>query len=41
MKPIFALSGVALVTLGAYFEFGPYALMAVGIFLVAEAKFIK
>lgn len=41
MKETLALSGVALLTLGAYLQFGPITLMIAGAFLLLEAKLLK
>ena len=41
VKSIIALSGLAVFTVGSYLQFGPIALMGIGLFLILEAKFIK
>ena len=41
MKETLALSGVVLLTIGAYLQFGPNALMIAGAFLLLEAKLLK
>jgi len=41
MKQTIALSGLALLSVGAYLQFGPVALMIAGAFLLLEAKFVK
>jgi len=41
MKSILALSGLAAFTAGSFLQFGPIALMVIGLFLIIEAKFIK
>ena len=41
MKSIIALSGLAVLTVGCFLQFGPIALIGIGAFLVLEAMFIK